>query len=321
MKRGVFENKGKVLVLNLELLEVLGQGKINEALVLQQIHYWTKINEKKNQYYVDGNYWYFSSYNDMLENDFKHLFKIDTLKRVIGRLEEDEFLFSEEYKNKKIYRINYKKIDSLTNLKSDKNITKKEKSNPMQIAPTQNAQVEDEVDANCTGGDAKCTDLPSAKCTDRGMQNAHAINKINKINDIYIKYNNFIKNKELSNNSSVTDKANLLSETKQYNFWFDELKQDVELAKEKALNKHVGGYRINGEDVGVATIHEVLSEVNTEQINYCTDKILNSKQITNFENYVVACLYNAVLKNKNKNIKIFEKVKNENSLLGKYSWM
>ena len=320
MKRGVFENKGKVLVLNLELLEVLGQGKINESIVLQQIHYWIKINEKKNQYYVDGNYWYFSSYNDMLENDFKHLFKIDTLKRVIGRLENDEFLFSEEYKNKKIYRINYKKIDSLTNLKLDKKITKKEKSNPMQIAPMQNAQVEDEVDANCTGGYAKCTGIPGAKCTDRGMQNAHAINKINKINDIYIKYNTFI-NKVLSNNSDVTDKDNLLLETEQYNFWFSELKQDVELAKEKALNKHVGSYRIDGEDIEVGIIHEVLSEVNTEQINYCTEKILNAKHINNFEKYVVASLYNSVLKNKNKNIKIFEKVKDENSLLGKYSWM
>lgn len=313
-------DKSKVLVLNLELLEVLGQGKINEALVLQQIDYWCSINKNKNENYIDGKCWMFSSVKKMLERDFPLCFSLDTLKRTLNYLEEENFLITKKHKNGKLYRVNYKKISLKNNLKSDKNITKNEDGNKktklVQNAPTQKS----EVSAKCTNGYGKMHQPVSAKCTSELVQNAPTIKEINKENNIYIKYNNFI-NKVLSNNSDVTDKANLLSETEQYNFWFNELKQDVELAKEKALNKHVGSYRINGEDVGVVTIHEVLSEVNTEQINYCTDKILNTKQITNFENYVVACLYNAVLKNKNKNIKIFEKVKNENSLLGKYSWM
>ena len=325
-------DKSKVLVLNLELLEVLGQGKVNEALVLQQIDYWCSINKNKNENYIDGKYWMFSSVKKMLERDFPLCFSLDTLKRTLNYLDEENFLITKKHKNGKLYRVNYKKISLKNNLKSDKNITKKEikntKTRLVQNAPTEEVKLvhfaptqKSEVSAKCTNGYGKMHQPVSAKCTSELVQNAPTIKEINKENNIYIKYNNFIKNKELSNNSSVTDKANLLSETKQYNFWFDELKQDVELAKEQALNKYVGGYRINGEDVGIATIHEVLSEVNTEQINYCTDKILNTKQITNFENYVVACLYNAVLKNKNKNIKIFEKVKNENSLLGKYSWM
>lgn len=309
-------DKSKVLVLNLELLEVLGQGKINEALVLQQIDYWCSINKNKNENHIDGKYWMFSSVKKMLERDFPLCFSLDTLKRTLNYLEEENFLITKKHKNGKLYRVNYKKISLKNNLKSDKNITKNEientKTRLVQNAPTEEVKLVQNAPTQKSE--------VSAKCTNELVQNAPTIKEINKENNIYIKYNNFI-NKVLSNNSDVTDKANLLSETKQYNFWFDELKQDVELAKEQALNKHVGDYRINREDVGVATIHEVLSEVNTEQINYCTDKILNSKQINNFENYVVACLYNAVLKNKNKNIKIFEKVKNENSLLGKYSWM
>ena len=313
-------DKSKVLVLNLELLEVLGQGKINEALVLQQIDYWCSINKNKNENYIDGKCWMFSSVKKMLERDFPLCFSLDTLKRTLNYLEEENFLITKKHKNGKLYRVNYKKISLKNNLKSDKNITKNEDGNKktrlVQNAPTQKS----EVSAKCTNGYGKMHQPVSAKCTSELVQNAPTIKEINKENNIYIKYNNFI-NKVLSNNSDVTDKANLLSETEQYNFWFNELKQDVELAKEKALNKHVGSYRINGEDVRVGTIHEVLSEVNTEQINYCTDKILNAKHINNFENYVVASLYNSVLKNKNKNIKIFEKVKNENSLLGKYSWM
>lgn len=318
-------DKSKVLVLNLELLEVLGQGKINEALVLQQIDYWCTINKNKNENYIDGKYWMFSSVKKMLERDFPLCFSLDTLKRTLNNLEEGNFLITKKYKNGKLYRVNYKKITLKNNLKSDKNISKKsnedESDKLVQNAPTQSKKTEKEVSAKCTNGYGKMHQPVSAKCTSELVQNAPTIKEINKDNNIYIKYNTFIKNKVLSNNSDVTDKANLLLETGEYNFWFDELKQDVELAKEKALNKCVGSYRINGEDVRIGTIHEVLSEVNTEQINYCTEKILNAKHINNFENYVVASLYNSVLKNKNKNIKIFEKVKNENSLLGKYSWM
>lgn len=324
-------DKSKVLVLNLELLEVLGQGKMNEALVLQQIDYWCTINKNKSENYIDGEYWMFSSVKKMLERDFPLCFSLDTLKRTLNNLEEENFLITKKHKNGKLYRVNYKKISLKNNLKSDGNITKKEVENKktrlVQNAPTrevklvQNASTQkSEVSAKCTNGYGKMHQPVSAKCTSELVQNASTIKEINKENNIYIKYNNFIK-QVLSNNSSATDKEIIFSETESYIFWFNELKQDVELAKEKVLNKHVGSYRINGEDVRVGTIHEVLSEVNTEQINYCTDKILNAKHINNFENYVVASLYNSVLKNKNKNIKIFEKVKNENSLLGKYSWM
>ena len=54
----VFDNKeSKVLLLNLQLLETLGKGKVNEALILQQIDYWTTINKKKNEYRIDNEYW------------------------------------------------------------------------------------------------------------------------------------------------------------------------------------------------------------------------------------------------------------------------
>ena len=318
-------DKSKVLVLNLELLEVLGQGKINESLVLQQIDYWCTINKNKSENYIDGEYWMFSSVKKMLERDFPLCFSLDTLKRTLNYLEKEDFLITKKYKNGKLYRVNYKKIPFKNNLKLDKNISKNEVENKktrlVQNAPTESVKIEKEVSAKCTNGYGKMHQRVSAKCTSELVQNAPTIKEINKENNIYIKYNNFIKNKELSNNSSGTDKEIIFSETETYIFWFNELKQDVELAKQRALNKHVGSYRINGEDVSIGAIHRTLSEVNTEQINYCTDKILNTKHINNFENYVVASLYNLVLKNKNKNIKIFEKAKDENSLLGKYSWM
>ena len=100
----------KVIPLNLSLLETLGQGKVNEALVLQQVDYWCTINKRNDDYYIDGAYWTFSSINMMLKRDFPLCFSYDTLKRVLTNLEEGNFLITKKHKNGKLYRVNYNKI-------------------------------------------------------------------------------------------------------------------------------------------------------------------------------------------------------------------
>ena len=144
------QNTAKIIPLNLSLLPTLGQGKINEALVLQQVDYWCTINKNKNEYYVDGYYWMFSSVKSMLERDFPLCFSLDTLKRTLKNLEEGNFLITKKYKNGKLYRVNNNKISFNKNLKSDKNITKKESNNQnsklVQNAPTGKF----EVSAKCT---------------------------------------------------------------------------------------------------------------------------------------------------------------------------
>ena len=162
-------DKSKVLVLNLELLEVLGQGKINESLVLQQIDYWCTINKNKSENYIDGEYWMFSSVKKMLERDFPLCFSLDTLKRTLNYLEKEDFLITKKYKNGKLYRVNYKKIPFKNNLKLDKNISKNEVENKktrlVQNAPTESVKIEKEVSAKCTNGYGKMHQRVSAKCT------------------------------------------------------------------------------------------------------------------------------------------------------------
>ena len=157
----------KVIPLNLSLLETLGQGKVNEALVLQQVDYWCTINKRNNEYFIDGTYWTFSSINMMLKRDFPLCFSYDTLKRTLNNLEEGNFLITKKHKNGKLYRVNYNKISFSKNLKSDKNITenenKNQKSRLVQNAPTQNS----EVRANCTDGEGKMHQPVRAKCTNR----------------------------------------------------------------------------------------------------------------------------------------------------------
>ena len=323
------ENTAKIIPLNLSLLPTLGQGKINEALVLQQVDYWCNINKRNNEYFIDGFYWTFSSINMMLKRDFPLCFSYDTLKRTLTNLEEANFLITKKHKNGKIYRVNYNKISFNRNLKLDKNITKNESGNQksrlvqnaptqkvelVQNAPTENIKIENEVSAKCPNGKCKMPQPVSAKCPNQLVQNALTIKDINKENNIYINYNNFIKNKDLSINKGVVDKDNLYAKTNNDLIYFSKIKKDVELAISQANLKTIGDYNINGVSVDVTVVQDVLKDVTETQINYCVEQILKSKQITNFENYVIASLYNSVLRDKQ------NKINNQNSTLGKFNW-
>lgn len=305
----VFNNKeSKVLLLNLQLLEVLGKGKVNEALILQQIDYWTTINKKKNELFIDNEYWLFSSVNQMFERDFKFCFGVDTLKRALAKLEKDGYIITQKHKNGKLYRVNYKKIDEVYNLKSDKNINikeiKKDKTENQiqnlelgQNAPTQKLKNETEVRAKCTNLQGKMHQLGYGNLHQQLGQNAPTINKINYKINIYNNYNNFIK--QVLSNNLVADKVKLKLDIDLYNFWFKAIKQDVELV---IINIQATDdskeYSINNVRVDAASIKERLSSLTEQNINYCTEQILKSKQINIFENYVIASLYNST-KSKN----------------------
>lgn len=300
----VFDNKeSKVLLLNLQLLETLGKGKVNEALILQQIDYWTTINKKKNEYRIDNEYWLFSSVNQMYERDFKFCFGIDTLKRALVKLEKDGYLITQKHKNGKLYRVNYKKIDEIHNLKSDKNINIKEKkkdktenqiqnSELVQNAPTSKVKNETEVSAKCTNRQGKMHQLGYGNLHQPLVQNAPTINKINNKINIYNNYNNFIK--EILSNNIMLDKVKLKLDINLYDFWFKAIKQDVKqvIANIQATDDSKE-YSINNARVNVASIKERLNNLTEQNINYCTEQILKTKKINIFENYVVASLYNS----------------------------
>lgn len=292
----VFNNKeSKVLLLNLQLLEVLGKGKVNEALILQQIDYWTTINKKKDELFIDNEYWLFSSVNQMFERNFKFCFGIDTLKRALVKLEKDGYIITQKHKNGKLYRVNYKKIDEVYNLKTDKNINikeiKKDKTENQiqnlelgQNAPTQKLKNETEVRAKCTNSQGKMHQPLG--------QNAPTINKINYKINIYNNYNNFIK--EILSNNIMLDKVKLKLDIDLYNFWFNAIKQDVKqvIANIQATDDNKS-YSINNESIAVSSIKERLNSLTEQNINYCTEQILKTKKINIFENYVIASLYNS----------------------------
>ena len=308
MNRDIFKCDGKVLVVNCKLLKALGgQGYSNEAIFLQQIDYCLEQNKKQDEEYIDGEYWVIYSPTKLHRNDFCLLFSIDTLKRTVKKLEEKNFLIFLEKENKKYVRINYTEINKFFSIsgepvKTPDEPVKTSMQNIENRIMVQNAPNENQSGAKCTDIEVQNALTNGAKCTDIEVQNAPTIYKINnKINKIYIKYNNFIK--EILDNKSV-DKVNILNNHINYLFWFSEIKHDVRLVISRVLNDNTLPkiYRISAEKVDISSIRAAFELVQEKNIDYCVDKILKSKKITNFENYVIASLYNSVKVKEDKNI-------------------
>lgn len=91
---------------------------LNEAIVLQQIHYWNEINKKAKNNFKDGYHWTFNSYTEW-EQQFP-FWSNSTIKRTIHNLEKYHLLVIGNYNRLKIdrtkwYRIDYKVLEYIEN--------------------------------------------------------------------------------------------------------------------------------------------------------------------------------------------------------------
>jgi hypothetical protein len=85
---------------------------LNEAIFLQQLHYWLERSENMR----DGHKWVYNSYEDW-RKQFP-FWSVSTMKRIIWKLEKEGYIISSNYNRLKIdhtkwYRINY---DALAHL-------------------------------------------------------------------------------------------------------------------------------------------------------------------------------------------------------------
>ena len=65
---------------------------LNESIVLQQVHYWLKSKEQRQQDFIDGHYWVYNTYEQWQEQF--PFWSIRTLKRIFTSLENSGFLLS-----------------------------------------------------------------------------------------------------------------------------------------------------------------------------------------------------------------------------------
>ena len=101
------------LVIDRELAVKLG---LNEAIIIQQVHYWTEQNKVANRNLKDGYYW---TYNSYVEWQKQFPFWSDhTIRRTINKLEKLGVLVTGVYNKLQIdrtkwYRIDYEMLEKL----------------------------------------------------------------------------------------------------------------------------------------------------------------------------------------------------------------
>ena len=107
---GTLLNKQPIVV-DVELATMLG---LNEAIVLQQIHYWLGINQKNGTNFKEGRYWTFNSMKKWHDETFP-FWSEPTLKRIFKNLEDKGLLITGNFNKKgydrtKWYSIDYQKL-------------------------------------------------------------------------------------------------------------------------------------------------------------------------------------------------------------------
>lgn len=82
---------------------------LNEAIVLQQVHYWVTLNIKDGRNYEEGEYWTYNTYEKWQEQF--PFWSLDTIKRTIKRLEKVGLLITDNFNKWKMDKTKWYRID------------------------------------------------------------------------------------------------------------------------------------------------------------------------------------------------------------------
>ncbi|MGO1370183.1 hypothetical protein, partial [Senegalia sp. (in: firmicutes)] len=111
----------KPLVIDKDLAKIIG---LNEAIVIQQIHYWIEINKAKNINFNEDKHW---TYNTMAawREEFP-FWSIETVKRTFKKLREKNLLLTGNFNKLKIdrtiwYTINYDELEEIMEVSKEAN--------------------------------------------------------------------------------------------------------------------------------------------------------------------------------------------------------
>ncbi len=95
----------------------LGFNGIDEALILQQVHYWVVTNQRAERNQFDGYFWTYNTVKAWAEQ-FSFVWSESTIKRIFSRLERRGLLVSSRFNKSNIdrtkwYRVDYEQLDRL----------------------------------------------------------------------------------------------------------------------------------------------------------------------------------------------------------------
>lgn len=91
------------------LSAIKGFDGLQEALVLQQVHYWVILNTRTNKNEKDGFFWTYNTFKEWHEQF--PFWSLATIKRIFGRLEKAGFLVWGRFNKSNINRTKWYRID------------------------------------------------------------------------------------------------------------------------------------------------------------------------------------------------------------------
>lgn len=140
-------NKDDILLVNRRLATLIG---LNEAIVLQQIHYWIKKRRSGVDY--QGQRWVFNSLDGWHEQF--PFWSQDTVKRALSALKIKGLVLVEKLSENGLNRTNYYTIDY------------------KQIALLEAGNMHQSISANCTNGEGQHAPMDQGKMTRPSVQSA-----------------------------------------------------------------------------------------------------------------------------------------------------
>lgn len=274
------------LVVDKYLAKILG---LNEAIVLQQINYWLKINKENNNNFHDGRYWTYNTI-DKWQEEFPFWSK-DTVKRIFNKLRKMDILLTGNYNKLKVdrtlwYSIDYEELGNQleeagypfeeTEVSKEENITD---------ALDENAQIQ-KVNIN--------SPIPETSTEINTENNIQSISqpeekkKTNKrLTDRSIEYTNFDEKYEM-----------IIS-----NCYIDSLDETYRLAVTHAIRLLLLDIESNSKvKIGDNYIPSSIVYKDLEKLDYFTleyainkfKKISRSVNIRNTIGYLKTCIYNSI---------------------------
>lgn len=142
----LFANEFDTQILRKKLAKAIG---LNEAIVLNQLHYWIEKNRRTNKNFYDNRYWVYNTYENWQNQDFEY-WSIDTIKRTFTKLEKMGLVLSGNFNKMpmdrtKWYTINYEKMEELAQEIAEKpvksTISAKCPDGRVQNAPSNNHRI------------------------------------------------------------------------------------------------------------------------------------------------------------------------------------
>lgn len=114
------------LVVDPDLAAKIG---LNEAIILQQLHYWIVINRKEGKNFKEGYCWTYNSIPAWQEQF--PFWSVDTIKRTLGKLRNRGLIVVANYNKMKMdktnwYRIDYKELEKLRDKDESKKVVDSE---------------------------------------------------------------------------------------------------------------------------------------------------------------------------------------------------